>query len=52
MRKKTVKLISDFNVEPLQRVINNSKNLHCKKFDYIDIFHQLENKNNEDFVLI
>ena len=31
MRKKTVKLISDFNVEPLQRVINNSKNLHCKK---------------------
>lgn len=52
MRKKTVKLISDFNVEPLQRVINNSKNLHCKKFYYIDIFHQLENKNNEDFVLI
>lgn len=52
MRKKTIKLISDFNVEPLQRVINNSQNLYCKKFNYTNIFHQLESKKNVDFTLI
>ena len=44
MRKKTVKLISDFNVEPLQRVIITAKIYIVKSFITLIFFINLKIK--------
>ena len=52
MKKILIELISDFNLEPLERLINNANNLKSKKFNYTNIFYQLENNNKSDFKVI
>lgn len=49
---KSIELISDFNLELLQKIFLKSKKFQVKKFDYSNIFFQIKNGLSSDINLI